>query len=114
MSLFKWSPNLLHNPSPDQAAVAKVVLASLNSPHFEPFEKEVYERLPFAGLTVFAEILFRKSTRAKKPTLFLQSRGQKASDLTPLIAIDQEGGRVRRLKEIFLTRTSLDLGAGGI
>ncbi len=102
MSLFKWSPSLLQNPSPEQAAVAKVVLASLNSPHLEPFEKEVYERLPFAGLTVFARNIIQEEQAELKNLLSsYKDAAKKASDLTPLIAIDQEGGRVRRLKGDF-------------
>jgi beta-N-acetylhexosaminidase len=84
--------------SPDQASA--VILAALEGTSLSAEEQKCFERLPPAGFTLFRRNLAAEFARVRHLCSTLQSLVGKNSP--PLmLAIDQEGGRVARLKQPF-------------
>jgi beta-N-acetylhexosaminidase len=84
--------------SPDQASA--VILAALESTSLSNEEQKCFERLPPAGFTLFRRNLSPEFTKVRHLCTNLQSL---IDAHTPplMLAIDQEGGRVARLKQPF-------------
>jgi len=84
--------------SPDQASA--VILAALEGISLSAEEQKCFQRRPPAGFTLFRRNISPEFARVRRLCTNLQSLIDAASP--PLmLAIDQEGGRVARLKQPF-------------
>ncbi|MDQ3231881.1 MAG: hypothetical protein M3Q07_08690, partial [Pseudobdellovibrionaceae bacterium] len=84
--------------SPDQASA--VILAALEGTSLSAEEQKCFQRLPPAGFTLFRRNLSPEFARVRRLCTSLQSLID-ASAPPMMLAIDQEGGRVARLKQPF-------------
>ncbi len=84
--------------SPDQASA--VILAALEGISLSAEEQKCFERLPPAGFTLFRRNIAPEFARVRRLCSNLQSLIH-ASSPPLMLAIDQEGGRVARLKQPF-------------
>lgn len=84
--------------SPDQASA--VILAALESISLSAEEQKCFQRLPPAGFTLFRRNLSPEFAKVRRLCANLQSLA-KAGSPPLMLAIDQEGGRVARLKQPF-------------
>lgn len=84
--------------SPDQASA--VILAALEGNSLSAEEQKCFQRLPPAGFTLFRRNLSPEFAQVRRLCSELQALAGETSR-PMMLAIDQEGGRVARLKQPF-------------
>ncbi|WP_141734731.1 glycoside hydrolase family 3 N-terminal domain-containing protein [Oligoflexus tunisiensis] len=84
--------------SPDQASA--VILAALEGISLSAEEQKCFQRLPPAGFTLFRRNLSPEFARVRRLCTNLQALVD-ANSPPMMLAIDQEGGRVARLRQPF-------------
>ncbi len=72
---------------------ASVVMVGIDGLHLDEAFREAYRRTPFAGI-----ILFGRNVESVEQVRALTDELRALGDPAPLIAIDQEGGRVSRIR----------------
>jgi beta-N-acetylhexosaminidase len=96
----------------DLAAVGPLFMVGLPGPRVDGAARELVRELRVGGIILFARNL-ESPAQVWELTRDLQQEALAAGDLPLLIAIDQEGGTVQRLKEPFtLIPAARDLGSG--
>lgn len=84
--------------------IGQLLIISLPTTHIDQATREALEQIQPGGV-----LLERANIESAEQVLALTSQIRAILKVPPLIAIDQEGGRVDRLKEIFAPMPSADL-----